>query len=83
MFEMSWVPREQNTEADAITNGDVGWLCPANQIATVMEDLPFLVLKDLLEKGAEFYGSLDTVNMTAAADQAKDVRKLSVRDPWI
>mgnify|MGYP000382374936 FL=1 len=81
-LEMSWVPREQNAEADAITNGDVGWLCPANRIATVMEDLPFLVLKELLEKGAGFYGKLETVNMTAAADQVKDVRKLSVRDPW-
>jgi hypothetical protein len=89
MFEMCWVPREQNAEADAITNGDVGWLRSSNRLATSMEELPFLVLTELLKKGAGFYGQLETVNLAAAADKVhpvdnkkKDVRKLSVRDPW-
>ena len=44
LLEVNWVPREQNTEADAITNGDYVWLSQANQIATSMSQHPFLLL---------------------------------------
>jgi hypothetical protein len=79
---MSWVPREQNAEADAITNGDVQWLCPGKRVATDMNALPFLILHDLLSKGATFYEGLDTVNIAATVSQAKDVQNRRVRDPW-
>jgi hypothetical protein len=79
---MSWVPREQNAEADAITNGDVHWLCPLKRVATDLKKLPFLILHDLLVKGAAFYEGIETVNVVAAPSQAKDVRTLRVRDPW-
>jgi hypothetical protein len=82
LFEMSWVPREQNAEADAITNGDVQWLCPAKRVATEMNSLPFLILHELLSKGAVFYEGIDTVNVAAAVPQSKDIRTLRVRDPW-
>ncbi len=82
LFEMSWVPREQNAEADAITNGDVQWLCPGRRVATEMSGLPFLILHDLLIKGAAFYEGIDTVNIAAAESQTKDARTLRVRDPW-
>ena len=82
MFEMSWVPREQNTEADAITNGDTGWLSPKLRIETKMDQLPFLVLNELLLKGAAFYGTIETVNLEAADLQEKDSRTLRVRGPW-
>ena len=32
MLDVAWVPRELNTEADEITNGDVAWLSPALEI---------------------------------------------------
>jgi hypothetical protein len=82
LFEMAWVPREQNAEADAITNGDVQWLCPSLRVATDMNALPFLILHDLLTKGAAFYEGIETVNISAAVSQPKDVRTLRVRDPW-
>jgi hypothetical protein len=82
LFEMSWVPREQNSEADAITNGDTEWLHPDLRVATVMEELPFMVLKGLLAQGATFYEHIETVNLEAAATQEKDPRSLRVRDPW-
>ena len=55
LFEMSWVPCEQNAEADAITNGSFEWLDKFNRIGTDMQSLPFIVLHDLLAKGAKFY----------------------------
>jgi hypothetical protein len=82
LFEMSWVPREQNTEADAITNGDVGWLNPSLKLATDMSKLPFIILNDLLVKGAVFYEGIEAVNTTAAAVAPHDSRTLRVRDPW-
>jgi hypothetical protein len=82
LFEMSWVPREQNAEADAITNGDTEWLDPRRRVATVMDDLPFIVLKSLLAQGAIFYEEIETVNLAALESQGKDPRSLRVRDPW-
>jgi hypothetical protein len=82
LFEMSWVPREQNAEADAITNGDVDWLEPRHKVATDLEQLPFLILRELLSKGAGFYEQLDTANLDALEAHSKDPRSLRVRDPW-
>ena len=50
LFEMSWVPREQNAEADAITNGHTDWLNAANRLGTQLDRLPFVVLGALLER---------------------------------
>jgi hypothetical protein len=82
LFEMDWIPREQNAEADAITNGDVQWLDPKRRLATEMDKLPFLVLSDLLSKGAAFYEGIDTVNLEAEMPRPKDIRTLRVKDPW-
>ena len=50
-LHMTWVPREQNVEADAITNGDTHWLCQANEVVAEMDKLPFEMLPILLAKG--------------------------------
>ena len=81
-FEVEWVPREQNAEADAITNGSYAWLNPDRRIPTSLDKLPFKVLHTLLHHGAQFYGNLENVNEEAAPEQRKDVRSLRVRDPW-
>ena len=65
LLEVNWVPREQNTEADAITNGDFGWLKAENKISTVIGQLPFIVLPELLSKGEGFYSGSETVNVGA------------------
>jgi hypothetical protein len=49
---------------------------------TEMSGLPFLILHDLLIKGAAFYEGIDTVNIASAEPQPKDIRTLRVRDPW-
>ena len=76
LFEMSWVPREQNAEADAITNGDTDWLHPGLRVATDMGQLPFMVLNGLLAQGSTFYEEIETVNLVAAEAQCKDARTL-------
>ena len=32
LLQLAWVPREQNAEADAITNGRVEWLAAGNRV---------------------------------------------------
>ena len=87
LFEAAWVPREQNEEADPITNSDVSWLHPELRLGTDMKKLPFLVLPELLAQGEDFYKGGVAVN-TASQAQAepgakKDTRTpLRVRDPW-
>ena len=50
-FEMTWVPREQNHVADAITNGDYAWLNPTRRIRTSLDKLPFVVFNTLPREG--------------------------------
>ena len=66
VLDLDWVPRDQNSEADAITNGDVHWLAKENEIEFNLQDLPFEVLPDLLAQGDVFYTDIEAVN---AADE--------------
>ena len=79
---MCWVPREQNAEADAITNGDYSWLSPEKRVATQVYSLPFEVLPALLSHGAAFYEGSETVNVIEEEKGPKDVRSLRARDGW-
>ena len=54
LLEVNWVPMEQNTEAHAITNGDFSWLKAGNKVETVMNQLPFIILPELLAEGEGF-----------------------------
>ena len=82
LLDVSWVSRELNAEADAITNGEVNWLSASLQIKADIEKLPFKHLKDLLIAGSEFYQNLGVVNVEGAAPSKKALGLLKVRDPW-
>ena len=79
---MTWVPRDQNAEANAITNVDLNWLCPERRISTSMQRLPFKILMTLRDKGEKFCEGLENINEQAAPLEDMDVRNLRVRDPW-
>ena len=81
LIEVNWVPREQNAEADAITNGDFDWLAPENKVDTQMGQLPFKLLPELLAKGEGFYADHEAVNIGVEPER-KDIRSLRVRAPW-
>jgi len=82
LFEMCWVPREQNQEADAITNSDTEWLNSDMCVASSLDGLPFLVLPDLLSRGEAFYNGQPVVNQGIPDKGTHDPRSLRVRDPW-
>ena len=82
LFEMNWVPREQNAEADAITNDQIEWLNPIHRASAELSSLPFLVLPDLLSKGEVFYENIENVNEGASGDSKDKHLSLRVREPW-
>ena len=82
MFELSGASREQNAEADAITNGDLGWLSAGKQVATKMSELPFIILPEMLSQGEAFYAGNEVANSGVIESAKRDQFTLRVRDPW-
>ena len=86
MLDVTWVPRELNTEADAITNSNTGWLNPELEIQVKFEELPFLVLRELLSMGEKSQSDLEAVNTDDALveppAQKGPAALLKVRGPW-
>ena len=82
LLEMHWVPREQNSEADSITNGDVHWLSADLEIKVDMASLPFAMLPQLLEQGEAFYQGIEAVNVADEVEAQVNRKPIKVRDPW-
>lgn len=82
LLQLAWVPRDQNADADAITNGVTDWLSPKNRVSCDMASLPFKVLHDLLEKGKDFYRDSELVNIESVEAEKHSTILLKVSDPW-
>ena len=82
LFDLTWVPRSQNQEADAITNGQVEWLTASLRIKVVLAELPFLILNELLDAGGEFYAGLGNANVEGEELRPQNKTLLKVRAPW-
>ena len=66
-LELAWVPRDQNQEADAITNDLVDQLDPARRISTAGFEEKFLVLRKMLDLGDTFYQEKEAQRSAALA----------------
>ena len=66
-LELAWVPRDQNQEADAITNDLVDQFDPARRISTAGLDEKFLVLRKMLDLGDTFYHEKEALRSAALA----------------
>ena len=69
-LQARWIPRLQNEEADALTNGDYRHFDEALRVPVKLEELQFRVLNDLFREGDEYIQELEALK---AAD--KDARK--------
>lgn len=58
-LDLAWVPRQQNLEADALTNGDFDAFSPSLRIEVDLKSLPWVVLPEMLEAGAGMVAELD------------------------
>ena len=87
-LHLHWLPRLQNKEADALTNGWLADFCMQRRMRFELQNFEGIVLQDLLKLGLDLY---EEVRECRAAKRmlcpqlATKVRKtetLKVRDPW-
>ena len=83
-----WIPREQNEEADSLTNSDFRHFTPGRRIPVDLAKMPFGVLHGLLSKGEAYLAEV-AVAKAAGQDLPGERRKkkikgetLSTRQPW-
>ena len=87
-LSVGWTPRDQNEEADALTNGDYGQFGAANRINVTIEDVKWLVLPKLMAVASDIFAEVQ--KRKAAKDhspqQAPPAKKakggLRQLDPW-
>ena len=66
-----WVPRLQNEEADALTNGEFHAFDPGRRAEVKLEALKFGVLNELLATGEMYVQEVETAKAEARAERAK------------
>ena len=82
---LSWVPRDKNSEADRLADGDARGFSPSMRRGASYTELKWLVLDALLRTGGDFYRGLRDRRSTppeAAGRQKAKRRKLREREPW-
>ena len=53
-LDLAWIPRLQNVEADALTNGDYSAFSMCNRVEVVWEQVPLEVMSEVLAEGKNF-----------------------------
>ena len=87
-LKLSWTPREQNEEADALTNGNFSAFCPWRRLEVDMEKLEWILLPEMLKAASEIYERAKESKAAAltsghrAAASAPGHRPLREREPW-
>ena len=83
-LDLSWAPRDQNEEADALTNEDFEGFSANNRIEVDVEKLPFIVLGRLLDRAMELDGSIKLARSSKEAkeDQERSKKKQRSNMRW-
>ena len=87
-LDLAWLPRDANVDADRLADGDYGTFDPELRVGKDLDDVPFLVLHDLLREGLAWHEAL--LRRRAAAGSSKPLGrpgaakrpKLREREPW-
>ena len=83
-----WLPRDQNQEADDLTNMEFKSFDMRRRLDVKLEDMTFGVLHDLFNVGDEYIKELEQVKAQKAAGPKEGKRRkiadesLRARDPW-
>lgn len=85
-LNLSWVPREQNEEADDFSKGRYEKFETHNRIVIEMENIPFKILRRMLEAAMEFDNEIKerrtSKETNSAANKIPAGQKLRVTQPW-
>jgi hypothetical protein len=89
-LDLAWVRREQNIEADELSNGGTRSFDMKNEIQVKVKDRQFIVPHDLKDEAKTFYGELlkrkeaktKDLQWGQTAKKRKFEEELKARDPW-
>ena len=71
-LQLRWVPKEQNLEADALSNGQTGKFRESNRAKQRVADIPFHIMPDLMEYGEKLLLDIDMLkNKKGSAGRRK------------
>ena len=76
---MFWVPRDQNEEADALTNEEFSAFDPATRVSVQIGQVKWLILHDMLAISEEIYTGIQARKSAAQEGRAAAMAKLVVR----
>jgi hypothetical protein len=68
-----WIPRLQNEEADALTNGDYRHFKPELRIPVDLDKLGFIVMDDLFREGEAYVEELDLLKKAEMGQKRRKV----------
>ena len=81
-FRLSWRRREDNVEADALTNQKFEGFDPSRRIEATWGSLPFAVLPRLLEQSAAYRKEAEAARSSRPEGRPRKRRKNAARPPW-
>ena len=87
-LSVGWTPRDQNEEADALTNGDYTQFGAANRVRVTIEDVEWLLLPKLMAVASDIYTGVQKrkASRDRSPKRAPPAKKakggLRQRDPW-
>ena len=84
-LDLRWVPREENEEADELTNKEMGRFNPEKRVKMDVGNLKWICMEEYMAAASALYGEVtDRKRRTeqATAGRTKKPRPLKEREPW-
>jgi hypothetical protein len=83
-LQLKWRRRDDNQEADDLTNKLFGKFCPERRVALDLERLPWKAIPPLWKEAQAMYSEILASKCASSRNPRKKARKLSLRnvDPW-
>jgi hypothetical protein len=87
-LELDWAPRDQNEEADALTNNDFSAFDLSKRVSVDVDKIPWLIMPKMLGVAGDIYEAVQLAKTSRSAGDlpvsatAGKGLKLRVRDPW-
>ena len=94
---LDWYPRDQNEEADALSNSDFSEFTPANRVNINLERIQWFLLNEYLAAADDMYNEVKNFRMPDREGKVKEKKEkkehklnrkhkkdkpLRERDPW-
>ena len=86
---LQWIPRDENSEADALTNGDYSAFAAEKRIQVDLEKIRWWVLPEMMATSQQLYEDIQKgkekskkVRLVSFVQRLKRMKKKKEADPW-